>query len=376
MAGPKKKSGIPGFLYVCVVVVFLCVGFLSGGDNVQKATGSLFHLRGFQTKAQEESLSFVKEDTVDIEIEVKDEGDVVFNSSEGYYRYGPSIIEYEDGSYDVWFSSPGNNSTQWDYIRYRHSDDGIHWTKDKVVLTPSPDSKDQCSVCDPGVIYFDGYYYLAYTSTSDYQRKGTNNQGFVARSKNPDGPFEKWNGSGWGGKPMPILSYEGDPAGWGIGELSFVLMEKDLYIYYTYFDLNGGSTCLAKAKTGENWPSEIENIGVAITRSTQDSADVFYADDLKLFLAFAIKDKMAESSSLAVYVSSNGREFKEADFSKQYIENYAHNLGIAKSPEGHQSTDKEILFGYAYGRRWARWNTKFHHLMIHSKPVYKLAGNE
>ena len=33
-------------------------------------------------------------------------------------------------------------------------------TKEKIVLKPTPGSKDQCSVCDPGVIYFNDYYYL------------------------------------------------------------------------------------------------------------------------------------------------------------------------------------------------------------------------
>ena len=91
-------------------------------------------------------------------LEAVDEGEIIFYSSEDYYRYGPSIMKNTDGSYDAWFSSPGNSGSQWDWIAYRHSDDGINWSNESIVLRPTPGSKDQCSVCDPGLIYFDGYY--------------------------------------------------------------------------------------------------------------------------------------------------------------------------------------------------------------------------
>ena len=110
------------------------------------------------------------------------------------YRYGPSIMYYADGSCDAWFSTPGWNG-EWDWITYKHSEDGVNFTDEKVVLMPTPDSMDKYSCCDPGVIYFGGYYYLGYTSTLDH--KGYANNVFVARSRTPDGPFEKWNGSGY-----------------------------------------------------------------------------------------------------------------------------------------------------------------------------------
>ncbi len=323
-----------------------------------------------------EPFEIVRDESLNLTIRAKDEGDVIFRTSEGYYRYGPSIIENEDGSYDAWFSAPGNNSTEWDYITYRHSADGVNWSKEKTVLKPTKNSADRCSVCDPGVFYYDGYYYLGYTSTDDYRHGGMNNNAFVARAKRPEGPYEKWNGRGWGGKPQPILTYEDDPRGWGIGEVSFVLLEKDIYIYYTYFDLTGGYTALAKATAGEDWPATIEEKGAVIGRTTQDSIDVFYADDLKMFLAFAIEDRMAESSKVAVYVSSNGQSFDQIDSTKQYIEDYAHNLGVAKSASGHQVTDKDILIGYAYGRRWGRWNTKFQYFSITNPVQYKLLKGE
>ena len=293
-----------------------------------------------------------------------DEGDVIFYSSEGYYRYGPSILKYEDGSMDAWFSSPGNNYSEWDWITYRHSDDGISWSEEELVLKPTPGSKDQCSVCDPGVIYFDGWYYLAYTSTADAGGGGANNSAFVCRSRYPDGPFEKWNGNGWGGDPEPIIAYEGDPEGWGIGEISFVIKDEDLYIYYSSMDVNGGCTALYKADLVENWPATMRYKNDVLPRDHQDSLDVAYDDELEMFLAFSMDYRMSKSSRVILYGSYDGKTFEDLDTEKEMIEDYAHNLGVAKDVSGHIDTKEDLLIGYAYGETWGRWNTRFQHVQV------------
>ena len=100
------------------------------------------------------------------------------SSTDKEYRYGPSIIINDDDSIDVWFCSPGDGGSQWDWVRYNHSTDGgtswrYSWASHKttnmphVALVPSPvPSADRFSCCDPGAIKFGGYYYLGYTSTS------------------------------------------------------------------------------------------------------------------------------------------------------------------------------------------------------------------
>ena len=100
----------------------------------------------------------------------------------------------------------------------------------------------------PGVVYFNGYYYLGYTSTLN--STGFCNNVFVARSGTPDGPFEKWNGNGWGGPEcQPIVYYDESWQEWGIGEPSFIELNGKLYMYYT----SGGSTMVATADaTNEN----------------------------------------------------------------------------------------------------------------------------
>ena len=307
------------------------------------------------------------EDDDQIDLFVLDEGEIISYSSQDYYRYGPSIMRYEDGSMDAWFSSPGNSGSQWDWITYRHSDDGENWGSEKIVLKPTPGSKDQCSVCDPGLIYFNGYYYMGYTGTDYYEGKGSSNSAFVARSQYPDGPYEKWNGTGWGGDPQPIIAYDGDPAGWGIGELSFVIKDDDLFIYFTYYDLNGGYIGLSKADLSEDWPSTIRFKNEVLPREHQDSLDVFYDEKLDLFLGFSIFQRMSDKSRLIMYYSYNGKEFIKADSNKDYIEDFAHNMGISKGPDGHADSEETLLIGYAYGENWGRWDCKFQHIQVRSR---------
>ncbi|MBR4462256.1 MAG: family 43 glycosylhydrolase [Erysipelotrichaceae bacterium] len=306
-----------------------------------------------------------KKKKLTLKVDVPDEGVTIFYTSEhGGYRYGPSIVRNEDGSLDAWFASPGNNSTEWDYITYRHSEDGVNWSQEKTVLKPTKGSKDRCSVCDPGVTYFNGYYYLAYTATADAGRKGYNNSAFVCRSKDPDGPFEKWDGTGWSDDPEPLIAYEGDPNGWGIGEVSFVIRDKELLVYYTYFDIYGGYEALARADLVDDWPATLRFEGSVCPREHQDSLDVVYVEDLEVFLAFSIEYRMTESSRIIVYLSEDGTDFKKAETAKTNVMNYAHNLGISKGLDGHITSKDTLLAGYGYGRGWGRWSLKIQELAI------------
>lgn len=297
-------------------------------------------------------------------LETVDEGNVFFYSSEGFYRYGPSIMVYDNGSMDMWLSSPGNSGSQWDWIEYRHSEDGINWSEGEIVLQPTSGSKDQCSVCDPAVIFFGDYYYMGYTATDYYAGKGTYNMAFVARSRYPDGPFEKWNGSGWGGSPEPIIFYDGGQDNWGIGEISFVVYEGDLCIYYTYIDVADRYIGLYKAGLTEDWPAALRNKGPVLYRLDQDSTEVVYDDNLQTFFAFTIENRMMEGSQVTLFESKNGKDFTEVAYVKDKIEDYAHNMGVAKNSWGHVNTENELLIGYAYGPNWGRWNAKTQHVTI------------
>ena len=302
---------------------------------------------------------------------VTDEGYDVFAPLDGKwgYRYGPSIIYYPDGSIDAWFATPGT-SGEWDWFTYKHSDDnGATWSKEVVVLRPTPDSMDHYSVCDPGVVYFDGYYYLGYTSTIVSTNGGINNNVFVARSQNPDGPFEKWNGEGWGGDPQPIVYFDEADGQWGAGEVSFVHVDGTLYIYYQWVCGEGRFTRVATAPATFDWPAHMTYQGFCYTAaSTQDSCDVVYIEDIGKFVAFSTYDRFSATSGIALFESDDGINFTKADIIRTGIAQFCHNMGISKRPDGHIQLGDNIFVGYAYydgrGDNWGKWPTRFQHVSL------------
>lgn len=288
---------------------------------------------------------------------------------EGGYRYGPTVFANADGSLDAWFASPGTGA-EWDFFTYRHSPDGGRtWTREKIVLSPTPGSYDHFSVCDPGVVKLGGYYYIGYTSTIYAQ--GICNNIFVARGKNPDGPFEKWNGSGWGGDPMPIIWFDEDWRQWGAGEPSMIVMGGELYIYYTWrsTDASGApvnETRLAVADASDgNWPATIRQRGTAIRYADGlcDSADVKYVEDCGKFVAISTSNRFSGSSSVSIYESNDGLGFEKTCDLRTNISVGCHNSGISSRPNGRVRLTDEHYIAYAYapeGADWGQWPTRLH----------------
>ncbi len=275
------------------------------------------------------------------------------------YRYGASIIVNEDGTMDAWFAMTGCGAEQWDWISYKHSaDGGKTWSEEKCVLQPTPDSYDHYSCCDPGVIYFNGYYYIGYTSTVNANMN--DNCIFVARSENPDGPFEKWNGSGWGGdKPMPIVFFSEPQNLWGHGEISFVELNGTLYMYYTLSGASGHSTQVSVANAlDENWPATMEHKGIAVNGGSNDSLDVKYVEEYGKFLAICTDERLSTNSYLSFYESNDGITFEQVDIVKKNVYHFCHNSGMAGTKNGHITPGMPTFAAYAYGPDWGVWNTR------------------
>ena len=247
----------------------------------------------------------------------------------GGWRYGPSYIYYGDGRVDAYFAS-GGDSGEWDRITHRSSiDDGKTWSAEKIVVYPTPDGMDDHSCCDPGAVYFNGYYYVGYTSTLN--NDGYCNNIFVARSQNPDGPFEKWNGSGWGGAPAPLIYFEQSYGYWGIGEPSFVELNGTLYIYYTYSTPMKVYLMLATADAkNENWPADLQYQGALMERPT-DSLDIKYVEEWGKFIGVA----KADGGYIAVYESPDGKSFKLVDAVSEHTCKNPFALGLSSRPDGH-----------------------------------------
>ncbi len=311
----------------------------------------------------DEELNVTPDSSKFVKIHAVDEGKDIYaptKNADFGYRYGPTILMNADGSIDAFFAAPGAVG-EWDWIMYRHSPDGGKtWTDEKAVLKPTPDSPDFYSCCDPGVVKIGGYYYLGYTSTTN--KDGVDNNVFVARSKTPDGPYEKWNGSGWGGKPVPIVDYTGDVSAFGAGEPSFIVKGDTLYIYYTWKDAGINRTQVAVADaTDENWPLTMEDKGVAIdyrNYMSADSADVKYIEDYGKFVAINTIERFTTDSFIGCFVSDDGITFRESSVVKENISHCCHNAGISSRPNGHIRLEDGVYLAYAYGDIWAHWSTR------------------
>jgi hypothetical protein len=222
------------------------------------------------------------------------------------------------------------------------------------------------------VIKIGDYYYLGVTAV--YDDKGRHNHIFVARSQSPTGPFEKWNGEGWGGEPQPIISFEGLPDAWGIGEPSFVLHDQMLYIYYSWTnapafpgaakpDMIICQTRVATAPADDpNWPGKITLRGIAYDRGDgEDSADIKYCDTLGEFIQISTASRFSDSSYIALRTSTDGFNFSEPLKVTENIKPWCHNAGISGTPDGHFNPDDENFISYAYsadgGLSWGFWHT-------------------
>lgn len=295
------------------------------------------------------------------------------------YRYGPSIMLEKDGSMDAWFASPGDSKKEYDWITYRHSDNGgASWSSEKVVLSPTPNTADYKSVCDPDVFFYDGYYYMGYTGTIN--KDGLCNNLFLARSKSPDGPYEKWGGRGWEGDPVPIVYYNGVDIGWGIGEPSFVVVDDVLYLYYTldtFSEVLGWirTTRVATAHlTDPDWPSELSYEGTCIYRNDgkdyngyeyddSDSWDVAYVEESRKFIALTTNRRFTDDSCLLYYESDDGIVFDRVSEINTGVISGCHNCGLMSDGSGHIKKGDKTLIGYAYSgqgnEKWGVWATRF-----------------
>lgn len=378
--------------FALIITLFLSFS-LCGCSNIKKDSDSVTdYVPSVNEVTDSVSLPAVTAETYSVntktkpshlKLSVTDSGNEIFspNSSLSHdYRYGPSMVLNDDKSIDAWFSSPGDGSAEFDWVTHRHSDDnGETWSDEKVVLSPTPNSLDALSVCDPDVFFHDGFYYMGYTSTVDETNNGLCNSIFLARSENPDGPFEKWNGSGWGGMPKPIIYYDGVSIGWGIGEPSFVIVDDTLYIYTTkdsysdeYYRIKSTEVYSAVI-TEDDWQNNINYLGCCVIRtdteedaeyvySDCDSWDVVYVEENEMFLAVCTNRRFSDDSCLLYYESSDGIDFTRVSELNNNVICGCHNCGIMGDRLGHIKQGDPMLVSYAYSgsntSSWGIWATR------------------
>lgn len=284
-------------------------------------------------------------------------------------------------------STPFLDVTFWDQVKYRHSDDGGQtWTEPTVAFQPTYDARDHFAACDPSLVKIGEYYYLTYTGTEtndDYL-----NNIYLARSKSPVGPWEKWSwnsGNGhWGHYCDPLVSFDGPSNQFGIGEPSMVYKGGKLYFYYQL--VQGTSRC-TKVTVVDNvandpqWPLKVYSLheatqpkhSVAFVQSpgfgqigSSDSSDIKYCDSDGNFYAVFTYDRFSAASKIALMKSSNGVNFSYVGDIAGPLVPELHNCGMSGTPEGHFSFDKPQYIAYAQGGidsgNWGAWPSYWHTL--------------
>ena len=95
-------------------------------------------------EAEEEPVDVYNSELEDKHVRLRLEGDgkdvfALWGSGRPDYRYGASLIQNEDGSIDAWFASPGDGKKEYDWLTYRHSEDGGKtWAMKKLFLLLRP----------------------------------------------------------------------------------------------------------------------------------------------------------------------------------------------------------------------------------------------
>ena len=261
-----------------------------------------------------------------------------------------------------WTEEKTTGETFWDQASYQRSTDGGRtWSEEVMTLKPTEFSSDHFSVCDPGVAYWNGYYYIGYTSTENPGM--TENYAYVARGQNPDGPWEKWNGNGWGGDPEPVVVFDGTPTQFGAGEPSIVVLDDTIYFYYSWCD-GSVTTRVATASTNDpNWPGNLVHHGTAIDKSGVDGADhsdVKYREDIGKFQAINTASRMTANGYIMLWQSDDGLKFEKIAEIRDNIMPGCHNCGWSGDRQGHIRSGQQQYIAYAYGiGTWGVWNTRW-----------------
>lgn len=260
-------------------------------------------------------------------------------------------------------TSAGSNEIYWDKIVYMHSDDGGKtWTDEVPTLLPTEGGRDSLSCCDPGVACWGGYYYIGYTSTMN--QSGRYNHVYMARGTSPDGPWEKWNGSGWGGDPSPVVTYDGTLSGFGAGEPCIVVLDGTVYLYYSWNEWNTVTTMLSTAPADdENWPARLESRGVVIDKTDMedpDHTDVKYVERSRKFVAIHAVERDTDDSWIQIWESEDGISFTKAGQIRGELCKGIINAGMSGDGEGHVRPDIVQYLCYAHSdepRTWGHWAT-------------------
>lgn len=160
------------------------------------------------------------------------------DGEEYFYNYCPSIM-IEDGVEHIYYCTNKDWGNITDYIGYRQGsiiNGQLKYTKEQLVVSPTPETWDQTHTCDPSVIKGefkyngeDYNYLMAYLGCIPLNCKL--NETGIAVSKSPNGPWVKCNDKKLDGITSinPIVPYSDfncTEENWGTGQACLMSVNK------------------------------------------------------------------------------------------------------------------------------------------------------
>ena len=263
------------------------------------------------------------------------------------YTYGPSII-FSEGKYHAYYCSTGAGSYDWDHIRYSQSKDLIHWTSpDSIVQS----TRYERAACDPSVVRFnagDGLYYYMMFSGNVLDVQTVN---FLARSKNPSGPFYRYTDrKTWEQNPhdSKVMVWPKKAAAegsniYGAGQASLVVVGDTVYQWYTDTTITGKNLILMnKSKDMIHWTSAVQ------TNAETSSIDVKYDDENQNFVMIEILNQHTDHTALSYRRSQDGVKWTSSQIisDEDHFPKWTNNVGMSGDEKGHLIGNKALV---AYG---------------------------
>ncbi len=290
-----------------------------------------------------------------------------------FYAYAPSII-VKDNTYHVFFCSKGwLNYPSWDAIRYTTSEDGKAWSQPKVMLQATAANGKDMAACDPSVVFYQGIYYLYYSSAVTSAPRTFQTVIQVARSTNLDGPYLTYTQRRtWENTPKdprvliyPLQMHSSQPAGYGAGQQSVIVQNGKLLMWYT--DDSIFTAGQPQVKTYMLESADPVTWSPAASRATnligQASMDVKYDATQGQFMMIRVENEFTSSSCLARSYSSDGMNWADPQtvIPSPEFPPYTHDGGIAGDETGNLVPSHPLVgFGVPWNladvNNWGQWD--------------------
>lgn len=333
-----------------------------------------------------------------LKLEVKDSlGTVSYpEAGRGAADFAPCFIQYKNGNIDAWYTVSGAMTGETWIVHNTYDFDKQKWSAYKSVIQTESGALDSYAVSQPSAVKIGDFYYVAYTGSSNNEEgtQGNCSGIFVARAKQAEGPYEKWNGEGWGGSSKPFIYYDGPDTMPGASGVSLVELDGTLYIYYTWnsADLSGNPVSeirLGKASAEDpDWPGALQPYGSVCKGKGQTSdLEVKYSEETGKMFAVGIEAVSDTDSAIVCFEGNTPELLTRVSAVRSGIYNSISSIGISGSVNGHirtPGTYKPFIMysyesaagnGYTYRIGWTTARLFLaEHTDISGKPGYLTDG--